>query len=111
MQYIPLILHVCICIKDYIHQMLCVCCVCMQLDCNTHLLTTNSAMITKDEDISRRLDCAVCGKDCVVHDYVRHLRECIQRNEEFSHSTVTQNPGLCNVLSRRSNRYCSQGGP
>lgn len=36
------------------------------------------------------------------------MRDCVQRNEEYSHSTVTQNPGLCNVLSRRTNRYCSQ---
>jgi hypothetical protein len=56
---------------------------------------------------TNRLDCSVCGKDVATSSYVSHLRECMQRNEEFSHSTVTQNPGLCNFLSRRTNRYCS----
>ncbi len=54
-----------------------------------------------------RLDCAVCGKDVPTTGYVGHLRECMHRNDEFAHSTVTQNPSLCNVLSRRTNRYCS----
>ncbi len=58
-------------------------------------------------EAEHRLDCSVCGKDVPTTSYVGHLRECMHRNDEFAHSTVTQNPSLCNVLSRRTNRYCS----
>jgi hypothetical protein len=58
-------------------------------------------------EAEHRLDCAVCGKDVPTTSYVGHLRECMHRNDEFAHSTVTQNPSLCNLLSRRTNRYCS----
>ena len=56
-------------------------------------------------------DCFVCGKDVLPTSFVGHLRECMQRNDEYAHSTVTQNPGLCNFLSRRTNRYCSLPKP
>ena len=58
-------------------------------------------------EAEHRLDCAVCGKDVPTTSYVGHLRECMHRNDEFAHSTVSQNPSLCNMLSRRTNRYCS----
>ncbi len=66
-----------------------------------------SAPLPTDTDQSLRLDCIVCGKEVLPTSYVGHLRECMQRNDEFAFSTVTQNPGMCNVLSRKTNRYCS----
>jgi hypothetical protein len=66
-----------------------------------------TAATTTTGEAEHRLDCAVCGKDVPTTSYVGHLRECMHRNDEFAHSTVTQNPSLCNLLSRRTNRYCS----
>lgn len=60
-----------------------------------------------DNDPAHRLDCMVCGRDVACNAYVGHLVECLQRNEEFANSTVTQSQGMCNVLSRKTNRYCS----
>jgi hypothetical protein len=60
-----------------------------------------------DQDPYRKLDCTICGKDVVITGYVAHLRDCINRNEEFSHSSADPNPSLCNEFSKRSERYCS----
>ena len=69
--------------------------------------TRNPAGPPSDVEGSARLDCSVCGKDVPAVQFVSHLRECMHRNEEFSHSTVAQNPGFCNHMSRRTDRYCN----
>lgn len=70
------------------------------------MTSTSKAVLSTKEPDDNRLDCVVCGKEVQAAQFVGHLRECVQRNEEFAHSSVTQNPALCNVLSRRTNRYC-----